>query len=32
MYFYLYLVDGLHPNETGQRMIADIVLEEINKL
>lgn len=30
--FYLYLVDGLHPNETGQRMIADIVLEEINKL
>ena len=26
------LADGLHPNETGQRMIADIVLEEINKL
>lgn len=30
--FKSHLVDGLHPDEIGQRMIADILLEQINFL
>lgn len=27
-----HLVDGLHPDEAGQRIIADILIDEINKI